>query len=167
MGTTYHYTNLTKREWFSADALGGSSKFNGLGLNLSARAFDLLLLDLQHTNPTSSTSVDLGRWIGDHIALIGDTNNKWLQYHEEFADIESDVILMLFAYDGFEHLASAAEEDNGLFRQLCHLALSQQAPALVPHLSQHFGTNFRQRYKELCGKDAWDTPKNVAFPKGS
>lgn len=167
MGTTYHYTNLTKREWFSAAALGGSSKFHGLGLNLTARAFDLLLLDLQHTNPTSSTTVDVGRWIGDHVALIGDTDDNWLQYREQFADIEADVILMLFAYDGFEHLAIAAEHDDGLFRQLCHLALSQQAPALVPHLSQHYGTNFRQRYKDLCQKDSWMETRNVAFPKGS
>jgi hypothetical protein len=167
LGTTYHYTNLTKREWFSADALGGSSKFHGLGLNLTARAFDLLLLDLKHTNPTSLTSVDVGRWIGDHVALIGDTDDNWSMYYEQFADIEADVILMLFAYDGFEHLAAAAEDDDGLFRQLCHLALTGQAPALTPHLSQLFGTNFRQRYKELCGKAAWDSPKNVAFAKGS
>lgn len=54
MGTTYHYANLTKREWFCTDALGGSAKLSGLGLNLTARGFDLLLvhgLILLHQTP--------------------------------------------------------------------------------------------------------------------
>ena len=44
MGTTYHYANLTRREWFSTSAFGGSGKLNGLGLTLTGRTFELLLV---------------------------------------------------------------------------------------------------------------------------
>ena len=86
MGTTYHYANLTKREWFSTDALGGSAKLSGLGLNLTARGFDLLLVHGFATS-TSDSAVRPGRWAGDAVAIIGDTDDNWLQYHDEFADL--------------------------------------------------------------------------------
>ncbi len=92
MGTTYHYTNLTKREWFSTDSLGGDAKFRGLGLSLTARAFDILLIRsptlTMHDGP-----VGMGRWSGDSIAIIGDSDDNWLKYNEEFADLTADVIL--------------------------------------------------------------------------
>lgn len=165
MGVTYHYANLTKCEWFAADALGGDAKARGLGLNLTARAFDLLLLG-GHAQSVSG-SVDLGRWSGDRVTLIGDTDDDWPRYLEEFTDIQADVILLVYAYDGFERIASAAEKDDGLFMELCHLVLTRQALELEPHLRQHFGANFRQRYKDLCGERGWFKPKDVAFPAGS
>jgi hypothetical protein len=44
MGTAYHYANLTKREWFPTDALGGNAKLTGSGRSLTARAFERLLV---------------------------------------------------------------------------------------------------------------------------
>ena len=149
MGTTYHYANLTKREWFSTDALGGNPKLSGLGLNLTARAFDLLLV--QGFAPVAIESpVRLGRWAGDSISIIGDTDDNWLQYYEEFADLTADIILLIIARDGFDRIGDAAEKDSGLFVQLCHLLATRQAPTLEPLMKQRFTTQLWQRYKELC-----------------
>ena len=166
MGITYHYANLTKREWFVADALGGNPKAYGVGHSLAARALSLLLLD---GNPrAASPPVGAGRWSRDSIALIGDTDEDWLRYLEEFADIEADVILLvMYARDGFEDIASAAENEDGLFMQLCHMVVTRQALGLEPHMKQKFGTNFRQRYKDYCLKNPRFKPKDVAFPAGA
>ena len=165
MGITYHYASLTKREWFSADALGGNSKFSGIGLSLTARAFDLLLVR-SHERAATET-VKPGRWSSDSIALIGDTEDDWLYYLKEFTDIEADVILMVYFSDGFERIASAAADDSGLFMELCHLVTTRQAMQLESHMKQSFGAKFLQRYKDLCSERSWFTPKNVAFPARS
>jgi hypothetical protein len=164
MGTTYRYANLTKREWFDADALGGSSKAGGLGLSLTARAFDLLLVSGHPHAP--SRGVSWGRWARDSIALIGDADDEWPRYREEFADIGADVILMLYARDGFERIGSAAEEDPELFMELCHLVVTRQALQLEPHMKERFGANFRQRYKKLCEERGGFKPKDVVFAEG-
>jgi len=162
MGTTYHYANLTKREWFPVDSLGGNPKLSGLGLNLTARAFDLLLV--QGFPPAAPDSpVSLGRWAGDIIAIIGDTDENWLQYYEEFADLTADVILLVIARDGFEQVGDAAEKDRGLFVQLCHLLVTRQAPMLEPLMKQRFSTQLWQRYKDLCHNTAFK-PRDIARP---
>jgi hypothetical protein len=168
MGTTYHYTNLTKREWFSVSALGGNPKLSGLGRNLTARAFDLLLVGNKNSQPVSDP-VQLGRWAGDTIVIIGDSDDNWLQYNKEFADIEADVILLLLinACDGFKSIAAAAENDDGLFMQLCHLVVTRQALQLEPHMKEHFGKDFRERYKRLCNQRQWFHPKDVSKPAKS
>jgi hypothetical protein len=156
MGTTYHYANLTKREWFSTDSLGGSAKLSGLGLNLTARAFDLLLVP-----------VGGGRWVGDAVAIIGDTDDNWLQYNDEFADLTADVILLVISHDGFDRVGAAAEEDSSLFMQLCHLVVTRQAPDLELHMRERFGTRFWQRYKDLCRERMWFKPRDIARPVSS
>jgi hypothetical protein len=165
MGTTYHYTNLTKREWFASNALGGNSKFSGLGLNLTARAFDLLLV--RGCTSANSHTVAVGRWAGDCITLVGDTEDNWLQYQEEFRDIEADVILMLFACDGFERIADSAQDDPRVFMELCHLVVSRQVVQLENHMKQYFGSDFLSRYKQLCIDWSCFQPKNLAFPTNS
>jgi hypothetical protein len=165
MGTTYSYANLTQREWFSADALGGSSKSSGLGFNLGARAFDLLLVRGGGHSP--SDPVRMGRWAGDSIAIVGDDDGEWLRYLEEFADLGADVILLVHAHDGFERLGEAAERDDGLFMQLCHLVVTRQALQLEPDMKSRFGANFRQRYKDLCAENRWFKPKDISRVAGS
>jgi hypothetical protein len=163
MGTTYHYANLTKREWFSTDALGGNPKFGGLGLNLTARGFDLLLV--RNDTPTvADAPVHVGRWSSDAIAIIGDTDDNWLQYNSEFADLTADVILLVVSYDGFERVGDAAEGDSSLFMQLCHLVVTRQAPKLEAQMRVRFGMSFWQRYKDLCRDRMWFRPRDIARP---
>jgi hypothetical protein len=161
MGTTYHYASLTKREWFPTDALGGNPKLGGLGLNLTARGFDLLLVRGQ-APAVAADLVCAGRWSGDAVAIIGDTDEEWLRYNDEFADLTADVILLVAARDGFDRIGDAAEEDSGLFMQLCHLVVTRQAPELEPQMRQRFGTRFWSRYQDLCHERSWFKPRDVA-----
>ena len=111
--------------------------------------------------------VDVGRWSCDSITLIGNTDDDWLRYSEEFADVHADVILLVYSRDGFEDIASAAENDEPLFMELCHLVVTRQALELEPHMKQKFGTNFRQRFKDYCRNQPGFKPKDVTFPSGS
>jgi len=165
MGTTYHYANLTKREWFSTDALGGNAKLSGLGLNLTARAFDLLLVH-GFAPVLPDSPVGLGRWAGDAVSIIGDSDDNWLQYNDEFADLTADVILLVISRDGFDRVGAAAEEDVYLFAQLCYLVATRQAPSLEAHMRERFGTQFWQRYKELRYKTSFK-PRDIARPRSS
>ena len=163
MGTTYHYANLTKREWFSTDALGGNSKFRGLGLNLTARGFDLLLV--RGPAPAEADGpVRVGRWSGDSVAIVGDTDDDWLRYHDEFADLTADVILLVASCDGFERIGDAAADDSGLFMQLCHLVVTRQSPELEAHMRQRYGTRFYSQYQEKCRECSWFKPRGIARP---
>jgi len=161
VGTTYHYANLTKREWFRTDALGGSAKLTGLGRSLTARAFELLLVR-NNVASMSNDPVWIGRWAGDAIALIGDTDDNWLQYDDEFVDLTADVILLLVSNDGFDCIAAVAEEDSRLFMQLSYLVETHQAPVLEPHMKQRFGTRYWKRYQDMCHDQRWFKPRDVA-----
>ena len=163
MGTTYHYANLTRREWFPADALGGNPKFAGLGLGLTARAFSLLLVRVATPAPDADP-VRVGRWSGDAVAMVGDTDPEWSRYRDEFADLSADVIVLVFGCDGLGELGEAADGDDALFAQLCHLAVTRQAPELEPHLKERFGVNFVKRYRDVCRSRGWWTPKDIARP---
>ena len=160
MGTTYRYTNLTKREWFSARAFGENDKLSGLGRSLSSRAFDLLLVKKGGVTGAGGV-VQIGYWAGDSVALIGDDDGDW---HNEFVDLDADVILLVYAHDGFEDIAVAAERDECLFVQLCYLVASHQAPQLEPHMKQQFGGGFLRRYKQLSQENNWFHPKNIGRP---
>lgn len=164
MGSTYHYTNLTKREWFSIDALGGDAKLRGLGLGRAARAFELLLVN---DDPLAGQGVPvrIGRWAGDSIAIVGDFDPNWLIYLEGFADLTADVIVMLHAQDGFERIGAAAADDTELFMQLCHLIVTRQALQLEGSMKSQFGASFRQRYKELCAERLGFKPRDIAHPR--
>jgi hypothetical protein len=165
MGTTYHYANLTKREWFSASAFGENAKISGLGRSLSSRAFDLLLADLGKQHEGTGL-VEIGRWSGDAITIIGDTDDAWGQYRDTFTALDADVILLIHATDGFEEIATAANRSDSLFIQLCHLVATHQTPQLEPHMNQHFGSNFFQRYKRLCTEMPWFEPKDLNRARG-
>ena len=148
MGANYSYYNLTKRERFSCDALGGNSRRPGCGRDLTSRAFHLLLIDT--TRFPKTIGVELEQWSGDSICLLTDTDVDWTRYEQEFADISADLILLVLRRDGYETIGEAAEVDDHLFMQICHLAVTKQAPELEPHLKEQFGTNWRQRYKDKC-----------------
>ncbi|WP_020470856.1 hypothetical protein [Zavarzinella formosa] len=163
MGITYHYANLTKREWFSTDALGGNPKFGGVGLNLTARGFDLLLVR-GYTQAGTDGPVRVGRWSGDSVTIVGDTDDDWLRYHDEFADLTADIILLVVSCDGFERVGDAAAEDSGLFMQLCHLVMTRQAPELEAHMRQRFGMRFYSQYQEQCRESSSFKPKDLVRP---
>ncbi|VTR96260.1 unnamed protein product [Gemmata massiliana] len=163
MGTTYHYASLTKREWFSTDTLGGNSKFRGLGLNLTARGFDLLLVrDLAPVAPAGP--VRAGRWAGDAVAIISDTDDEWLRYYDEFADLTADIILLVVSHDGFDRIGDAAAEGSGLFMELCHLVVTRQTPVLEAHMRARFGARFWSRYQDVCREHSWFKPGDIARP---
>jgi hypothetical protein len=157
VGTTYHYANLTKREWFSADVLGGSSKWTGLGFNLGSRAFDLLLLD-RHPQDNDPRVVSIGRWAGDSVAIVGDATDRWLQYRAEFDNLAADVVMLIYRCDGFDSIAEVAQHDTSVFIQLCHLAVTRQSPELEPHLGEKFGSSFRRKYKDFLSKSPTPAP---------
>ncbi len=111
--------------------------------------------------------VRAGRWAGDAVAIIGDTDDNWLQYNDEFVDLTADVILLVISRDGFDRVGSTAEEDSSLFMQMCHLVVTHQAPDLEKHMRERFGTRFWQRYKDLCRDAACFHPKDIARPGSS
>jgi len=151
MGVYYHYFNFTKRERFCIDALGGGVKSAAIGRTLAARAFDLMLVGLPHDRSHAFN----GRWAFDSVALVGDDalpTEQWEQLRDEFADVTADAITTLFKSDGFEELGTAAERNDPLFLQLCHLVATRQLPALEPQMSWRFGDGFLKRYKELMLK---------------
>jgi hypothetical protein len=151
MSVTYHYANLTKQEWFDASAFGGSGNRHGLGLNLTARVFELLLVR-GYQRQTEADPIAFGRWADDSIAIVGDTDEKWLEYRERFSDLYVDLIPLINQYDGFAGLAEVAEKNNRLYVQICHLIFTRQAMELEGGMKERFGPDFRQRYKDALPK---------------
>jgi hypothetical protein len=166
MGTTFHYANLTKREWFSAGAFGENDKLSGLGRSLSSRVFNLLLVG-GGDRTRGGRVVELGYWAGDSVVLVGDEGEDWCRYRDEFVDLDADVILLVHSIDGFADIAVAAETSDTLFVQLCHLVVTRQAVRLEPDLKQRFGADFLRRYKQLCEGMKWFEPKKLGRPAGN
>jgi hypothetical protein len=162
MSATYHYANLTKREWFGAASLGGNPKRSGLGRNLASRAFELLLID---DCPRSEIHdpVQPGRWAGDSVLIVSDYNDRWHEFRETFVALDADVFLLLHEADGIDEIAAAAERYPEVFLQLSHLVVTHQAPALEWHVRQRYGTMLYERYQAALGT-ALEPPKNVGRP---
>jgi len=164
MGTTYHYASLTKGEWFSTSAFGGSGKLNGLGLTLTGRTFDLLMV-AGHPRSKESGPIDLGRWAGGSIEIIGDSDERWLECYERFTDLYVDLIPFIHRYDGFEGLGEHAAKDEGLYVQICHLIITRQALSLESDMKKKFGASYLQRYKDFYRKlHAFEQPKDLHWP---
>jgi hypothetical protein len=151
MSTSYQYASLTKRQWFSASALGGSGNRHGFGKNLTSRAFELLLVGIPGAS-AASCGIYAGCWAGDSIAIVGDNCDLWLKYDDDFDDVYADLIPMVNDYDGFEPLAEVAEECGRLYVQICHLIVTKQAIGLEAGMKLAFGANYWQRYKDLYPK---------------
>jgi hypothetical protein len=164
MGTTYHYANFTKREWFSAGAFGENCKISGLGRSLAARAFDLLLIVGERPADTAGP-VRSGRWAGDAVGIIGDDHPDWFGYLDEYVPLDADVLALVYGQDGFDGIAAAARSDDLLFIQLCHLAVTRQVPRFEPHLREHFGADVFRRYKALAGEVSWFQPKDLGLAR--
>jgi hypothetical protein len=147
MSTSYYYTNSTRQEWFSASAFGGSGNRHGFGQNLTARAFELLLVRLPGRTP--SDHVQFGCWAGDSIAIVGDSDDDWPVYSERFTNLYADLIPFLFHFDGFEELGEVAAKCNRLYAQICHLIVSRQALELESAMKEEFGANYLRRYKDI------------------
>jgi hypothetical protein len=165
MSATYHYANLSKREWFDAASLGGNPKRSGLGYHLASRAFELLLIDGCQRSEIYDP-VRPGRWAGDSILIVSDKNDRWLEYHDTFMCLNADVFLLLHASDGFDAIAEAADRYPQVFLQLAHLVVTHQVPGLEWHMKQRYGTNLYQRYQEALGT-ALAPPKNLGRVAGS
>lgn len=169
MGIYYHYANLTKRERFAVDSLGGGVKFSALGRTLAARAFHLLVVSLgQPRQSEQPVPMGPGHWAADSIAIVGDDLLlDWEGFKSEFADIEANAIVLVFNSDGFNEIGQAAAEDDSFFMQLCYLVSTRQAIRLEPYMRERFGANYLQRYKELCREVAWFTPKDLSAHSGT
>ena len=116
MGVYDHYVNLSRKERFPVDSLGGGIKRGALGRTLAARALHLMLDN------------GGGRWAGDKIAIMGDdVTPDWDRITQEFVDIEADAILTVFRADGFEEIREIASRDDAFLMQLCHMVISRQA----------------------------------------
>lgn len=166
MGVYYHYANFTKRERFSIGALGGEVKRSNLGYSLASRAFHLMLAGQPGgvVGPVSRGTI--GRWAGDSIAILGDDiTPDWGKIRDEFVNIEANAIILVYQVDGFEKLGDAAEREDSLFMELCHLVVTRQATELEWHMKQRFGTPYLQKYKELCAQRIWFEPKDLAEMK--
>ena len=161
MGIYYYYANATKRECFPIDALGGGLKHNALGFTLASRAFHLLLPGEPGHGPGPPDRL-YGRWAGDSIFIIGDDLvPDWNQFVSEYTNIEADAILLVFKTDGFDGIGEAAEKEDTLYMQLCHLAVTGQAPQLEAELKRRFGTGYLQRYTSLCRVRGSFAPKDL------
>ena len=139
MGPYFYFVSHTRREYFSIDALGGGVKFTAIGRTLASRAFELML----------STCIK-GRWAGDSVALISDSDTEFVEIREKYADVSANAILEVFSHDGLHDLGPAADQENHLFVQLCYLAATNQAPRLSEALKEHFGPDYLRRYKAAC-----------------
>jgi hypothetical protein len=161
MSVTYHYANLTKQEWFDASAFGGSGDRHGLGSNLTARAFELLLVR-GYQRQTPEDPIAFGRWADDSIAIVGDTDEKWLEYRDQFADLYADLIPLINRSEGSAALAQAAETNDRLYVQICHLIFTRQTMELESGMKERFGANYRQRYKDTLPKlERSEQPKDL------
>ena len=165
MGTTYQYVNLTREEWFSTSAFGGSGKLNGLGLTLTGRTFELLLVG-GYGRSTEPGPVGYGRWAGDAIEIIGDNDDRWIKCNEQFTDLYADLIPFINHFDGFEQLGQVAEIDGQLYVQICHLIVTRQAVELESGMKKTFGANYWARYKELYPKlHGFQQPRDLRWPQ--
>ncbi len=161
MGAYYYYVNRTKKEIFSIGALGGGIKFGSIGMGLTARAFDLMILKpVPEIFPHEYRIC--GRWHGDRVAVECDDSNPDWDEVSAYLPIDADVAVMLYEFDGFELLADLAAEDNVFFVQLCYLVVTNQYPRFEAELSKAFGPDFLSRYGEVSAK-VWTQPKNLAL----
>lgn len=172
MSVSYRYANLTKREWFDVSALGGGSADRTLGMSLTARAFELLLVrdrggggDGAADRHRIGNPVEFGRWADDSIAIIGDTDDGWTRCRAEFADLYADLIPLVFRRDGFAALGDAADANDRLYVQLCHLVFTQQATQLEAAMVERFGRNYRRRYEAAYPKlMPFQQPRDLRAP---
>ena len=166
MGVYFHYANFSKRERFAIDAIGGGINRGAVGRTLAARAFHLLLMG----EPAPGQHVTPGRpgyWAGDSIAIVGDDHlPDWEQFKVDFTDIDPDVILLVFDFDGFDEIGEAAENYTSHFMQLCYLVATRQALALDQHLRRRFGARYMKRYQDLCRERPYTKSADLAFPPG-
>jgi hypothetical protein len=161
MSVSYSYANLTKQEWLDGSAYGGSGNRHGLGRNLTARAFELLLVG-GHRRHDKRDPIAFGRWATDSIAVVGDTDDRYLAYRTRFDDLYADLIPLIYHHDGFAELREAAAKSDQLYVQICHLIVTRQAMELETGMKEVFGTNFRQRYKDALPKlQRFEQPKDL------
>lgn len=159
MGEYFRYVNLDRREYFDIDALGGATKASGIGRNLGARAFALLLT--RRGGGGAGGQVAVGSWAGDRVAVIGDyiepnalgvatgsERNLWSVVDEEYRDISSSVAVMLLDSDGPDELVEAARHRTDLFVLLAELALVHRQAACLKLMAEHF-PEWQKRYAKL------------------
>jgi len=136
MGASYDYVNHSTKEYFSIGALGGGTGHRDVGRNLEARVLGLLLKG--------------GRWAGDRIEIVGDTDPLWEKIVETYVDIAANAIETAFYHDRLKDLGPAAERDDPLFIRLGYLATTKQVQGLHAAMIEYFGKGYPKRFKETC-----------------
>ena len=72
-------------------------------------------------------------------------------------------VTLLNQYDGFAGLGEAADKDDRLYVQICHLIFTRQAVKLESGMKERFGPNFRQRYKDAPPRlQRFEQPKDLS-----
>ena len=178
MGVNYIVTNLTKRQYFDPDFVGGSenTKWHSILLGNSAHALaHLLTLDHQlgfHLTP----------WIGDRFFLVGDSDGSivpkelvnlrkhedespWWTIKNSFADISLNLIAqMCTASDMLEDFLDGALRNNYTFVNLAHVFIYLDAPEIQSTFVARFGSDWRKRYNEVAKTIPWHSPRPMVPP---
>ena len=147
MGEYFQYVNHNKKLLFSIGFDGRNNKFSGIGYNLGARAFCLLLTQSDHFCKVYNHTL-LGSWVGDKVSCMGD-QSVWEYESDSYQNITANIILMLHQIDGGEKLIQRATYCNNFFIQIGYLILTQQFTDILPAFEANFGSDWTKRYKNI------------------
>lgn len=130
MSDVYLYANLDSREYLMVNALGGGNKVGSIGRNLGARAVGLLLL---------------GRWSGERVQVVGESDELFERAEAEFADIATVAAELVLAHDGADELLTAADDDRRLYAMLGQMVIAGQNATLRHAMQNRFGMQWQKR----------------------
>jgi len=169
MATTFFIANLTKRQFFEPDVVGGSenTKWHAILRGISGHALAHLIssdLDLQF---------GLQTWIGDCFFLVGDEDHSkvpnelfelrteeneapfWI-VKNQFSDISLNLIAQMSLRRGMldDFIELAAKHDD-TFVDLANIALACESSELAKRFRREFGTDWRGRYNKVLKETPW------------
>jgi len=173
MGINYIVANLTRRQFFDPDDVGGSenTKWPGILRGDSAHAL-AHLLTLDHR-----LEYHLTHWVGDQFFLVGDTDScvvprelvhlavsddesPYETVKSQFSDISLNLIAEICARaEMLEKFIELASRNTTVFVNLAHIVLYLDAPAIQSSFVARFGTDWRKRYNEITKEKPWHSPR--------
>jgi len=169
MATTYFIANLSKRQFFEPDVVGGSenTKWHAILRGGSAHALAHLLsldVDLQF---------GLQAWIGDAFFLVGDedhskvpkgllelsaTKNEapfWI-VKNQFSDISLNLVAQMCLRRGMlDHFIELATKYDSNFVDLAQIVQAGEAHELIKRFLKQFGPDWRKRYNKVIAENPW------------
>ena len=161
MGEYFEYVNHDKRLLFSIGFDGCNNKFSGIGYNIGARAFCLLLTQSDHFCKIYNHTL-LGSWIGDKVSCIGD-ESLWEYEYDSYRDITANIIVMLYQIDGAENLIQQPASCNDFFIQIGYLILTKQFTDILSAFEANFTNNWTKRYKDIIKSSYSSQPLDLVI----